>query len=83
MGRSPDNNGVYHSRTAGGVPGQWWTPPHAEHRRGTVIDMRANGASDAIPAKNYKRFEDLVNRLGMNDLHEKDHFHVRLLGIAE
>lgn len=76
-------NGVYRSRTPGGMPGYWWAPPHAEHRRGTVIDIRANGASDAIPAINYKRFEDLVNRLGMNYLHEKDHFHVRLLGIAQ
>lgn len=78
-----DKNGNYHSRTLGGQPGHWWTAPHAEHRRGTVIDIRANGASDAIPSKNYRQFEDIVNRLGMNYLFEKNHFHVRLTGIAE
>lgn len=66
----------------------WWIPPHREHRRGTVIDIRANNAEGAIPVANRAIFEKLVKRLGGNYIHESvgtpnEHYHVRLLGVAE
>lgn len=63
----------------------WWTPPHSEHRRGVVIDIRANGTSTAIPPQNYGRFKAIANGLYMNVKDETDlgHFHVRLLGLAQ
>jgi hypothetical protein len=66
-----------------------WQPPHSEHARGVVIDVRANHLPDAIPVKNYKMFEKLVTqKIGGNYLHESvgttnEHFHVRLLKKAE
>lgn len=66
-----------------------WTPPHSEHRRGTVIDIRANDASGAIPQNNKRKFEELVKDvIGGNLRHEYigttfEHYHVRLLGVAE
>jgi hypothetical protein len=65
-----------------------WTPPHHEHRRGTVIDIRVNDAPGTIPARNYKAFTDIAGRIGMNaKLHSpgtsNQHFHVRLMGVGE
>jgi len=83
-----DDNGVYHSRTPGGVPGQWWVAPHEEHRRGVVIDIRANKLPDAIPLKDRRKFEQLIKGLPpMQFLHESintdnEHYHVRLLGLS-
>jgi len=71
-----------------------WARPHAEHCRGTVIDVRANDATGAIPAKYYTEFE-LIARFYSADpmwevppassvllppLWEQRHYHVRLLG---
>ena len=67
---------------------QSWTKPHAEHRRGTVIDIRANNTSGAIPVTNRLEFETLIGYMGMSYLHESqgtsnEHYHVRLLGRGE
>jgi hypothetical protein len=64
---------------------QDWDIPHAEHRLGIVIDIRANGDTNAIPRADFKEFERLVRIMGMNFLHESvgttnEHYHVRLLG---
>lgn len=68
----------------------WWTPPHAEHRRGTVIDVRANRAVGAIPNTPRVRgwFEQQIRRLNGSFLLESlgtsnEHYHVRLMGVAE
>lgn len=74
----------------------WWRGigpigllPHAEHRKGLVIDIRANGdGATAIPQKNFKRFEQLMKRMRMTWIGENlntsgGHYHVRLLGIAQ
>lgn len=65
-----------------------WTHPHREHRRGTVIDIRANDAPGAIPLTNHEIFIELANRMGANArLHSSgtsnQHFHVRLMGVGE
>lgn len=65
-----------------------WQPPHREHRRGTVIDVRANGAPGAIPSINYRDFTELAEEDGAHArLHSlgtpNQHFHVRLMGVAE
>jgi hypothetical protein len=61
-----------------------WHKPHAEHRRGTVIDVRANGADGAIPKRNKAKFVDYLVKLGLPYLHESkgtsnEHFHIRLM----
>jgi len=71
-------------------------PRHAEHRRGTVIDIRANITPGAIPESDFLDFTDLVsrNRPAIAEIHcEKNsrgqcnvstrHFHVRLFGRKE
>lgn len=65
-----------------------WTKPHAEHRRGTVVDVRANGADGSIPKKNFVFFTRMLGELHMTYLHEypgtsNEHYHVRLLGRSE
>ena len=66
----------------------FWTPPHAEHQRGVVIDIQANGSATAIPDGNFPDFQDLLTSLGMTWWPEYlnqsgGHYHVRLLGIAQ
>jgi hypothetical protein len=61
-----------------------WVGPHAEHRAGVVIDVRANGdITTAIPQAYYGVFNQYVKQLGGNTLFEGDHFHVRLLGVGQ
>lgn len=67
---------------------EWWTPPHHEHRRGTVIDIQANGTATAIPQTYFTEFQELLRRRGMTWVPERlnesgGHYHVRLLGIAQ
>ena len=67
---------------------QWWSPPHEEHRKGTVIDVRANDAPGAVPSRNHQVFTQLARRAGADaSLHSpgtyNQHFHVRLMGAAE
>lgn len=71
------------------IKGQWKTP-HKSHRKGTVVDIRANEAPGAIPnspnaafklaaeyAGAYADFEDFPSHPGNN------HYHVLLMGVAE
>jgi hypothetical protein len=67
-----------------------WQPPHLEHRRGTVVDVRANGTAGAMPNGSIKnRFEDMLKKeQGISYLHENpgttnEHFHIRLQGRRE
>lgn len=65
-----------------------WMRPHGEHRRGVVIDVRANGTPTAIPKKNFKKFEALMSDLDIEWLREhvnqsNGHYHLRLLRIAQ
>jgi len=71
------------------IHGQWTTQGgHSEHRRGTVIDIRANSAAGAISTQNFKKFISLAKFFGARaavHLSGKatQHFHVRLLGRGE
>lgn len=66
-----------------------WSRPHIEHRRGTVIDIRANGSATSIPRRNEKRFLIIADRLGINTGiphspgSSNRHWHFRLTGAAE
>lgn len=66
-----------------------WVPDHKEHRRGTVIDVRANSNSGAIPPELFKKFIEMATRLGIDPHLEyigdtvNQHFHVRLLNRKE
>ncbi len=67
---------------------QWNRGEHAEHRRGTVIDIRANNLPGAIPRGDFKDFERVARKYGaVARLHkqntDKQHYHVRLFGRAE
>lgn len=69
-----------------------WKAPHAEHCRGSVIDIRANDAPGAIPNGFRKIFEKFAKSVGADPRWEipKDengnrrldlrHYHVRLMG---
>ena len=62
-----------------------WQTPHREHKRGIVIDVRANGAQDSIVPEDFAEFQHLLSVSGMTYLHENvgtlnEHYHVRLLG---
>ncbi len=72
------------------VPTCAWKGAHSEHQLGIVMDVRANGAPDAIPRSKYSDFRALVKELGADPHYECDpakshrkpcveHFHVRLL----
>lgn len=50
--------------------GALWAPPHHEHRRGVVIDVRANGSATAIPQRNFEDFQVLMGSLGISWLPE-------------
>ena len=66
-----------------------WEQPHEEHRRGTVVDVRANTNVGAIPAKNFKAFEKMAMQYYGVDakIHHRgwpsQHYHVRLLNRKE
>lgn len=69
---------------------QEWVAPHEEHRRGTVVDIRANDATGAIPPNNRVEFQNRLRRKfkKMSYLHESkgtlnEHYHIRLLGRSE
>ncbi|MHB9118371.1 MAG: hypothetical protein ACYC2R_08850 [Burkholderiales bacterium] len=70
------------------IAGHWTSGSHAEHRRGTVIDIRANSNAGAIAAGNFKKFIALAAFYGTHaKIHNpgeiSQHFHVRLLGRSE
>ena len=62
--------------------------PHVEHRRGVVIDIRANNDVTAIPRANEAAFIGIVANAGAEaKIHSPNsptnrHFHVRLLGAS-
>jgi hypothetical protein len=65
-----------------------WQKPHAEHRRGTVIDVRANGENGSIHAANKETFKKYLKNIKLSFLHESEgtsneHIHVRLMGRKE
>lgn len=69
-----------------------WRPVpigHREHRRGTVVDIRANGGPGSIPVDPvvFAVFEDISQRLGVDaSIHgvgTNRHYHVRLFGVPE
>jgi hypothetical protein len=65
-----------------------WKKPHKEHRRGTVIDVRANGTDGSIPDADKRKFGNLLIDYGVPYLHEdvgtlNEHFHLRLMGKRE
>lgn len=69
-----------------------WASPHIEHRRGTVVDVRANPSINpetAIPARNFEQFIKLTKTFSpaYASLHHEgantQHFHVRLMGEEE
>lgn len=75
-----------------------WGPSHEEHRKGTVVDIRANGGTGSIPtsAKMTENFIALTRKAILSKYPESTvtiaaahgkgtgrHFHVRLLGRKE
>ena len=65
-----------------------WNPPHEEHMRGTVVDIRANSRTGAIPTGNFESFIRLAKLRKVNaKIHSpgqtNQHFHVRLLNRSE
>lgn len=69
-----------------------WNKPHKEHRRGTVLDIRANNdTATAIPRRNDGEFRRIARELKANpgkaphspNSPTNRHWHVRLLGANE
>jgi hypothetical protein len=66
-----------------------WAGKHNEHRHGTVIDIRANSASGAIPPELTMSFKKIAKDFGVGAHLEYDsdpalrHFHTRLLNRKE
>jgi hypothetical protein len=72
-----------------------WADPHAGHRKGTVIDIRANALPTAIPTGLLKDFKKLCDKTLLADgvtsaiaqLHfiglPTQHYHVLLLGVDQ
>ncbi len=69
-----------------------WKPSHHEHRKGTVVDIRANLKYGAIQEKDFEAFEVIAGRLGIDAHLERQfdaetgqetvsnrHYHVRLM----
>lgn len=72
------------------ISANWSTGPrgHKSHRRGDIVDIRANPdvyPDTAIPVRNFNRFEDLACRLGGEaEVHspglQNQHYHVVFQG---
>jgi hypothetical protein len=65
-----------------------WAGDHAEHRRGTVIDIRANSSPGAILPENFISFRRFAKDIRADaKIHhpgeDTQHFHVRLLNREE
>ncbi|MBI5891353.1 MAG: hypothetical protein HZB47_11860 [Nitrosomonadales bacterium] len=65
-----------------------WNEPHEEHKRGSVVDIRANSKDGAIPPANFDAFMQLAkDRRVHARIHSpgesNQHFHVRLLNRSE
>ena len=83
---SLERGGVFDIATTTRDTTGWYSAPHSEHRRGTVIDIQANGSATAIPRKNQAEFERIMSEvMGMTWVPESlnksnGHYHVRTLG---
>ena len=69
------------------VDGDWYFDHH-EHRRGTVVDIRANSATGAIPSRNFVNFELLAIQYGADPHFENkgkpnQHYHLRIFNRKE
>lgn len=73
------------------ISGQW-TPNHRGHRKGTVVDVRANQSPGAVPASYDRYFQRAASRLGAVAVREyagqappnpNEHYHLRLRGVDE
>lgn len=73
-----DGNGVVHDRRIEG----WWTPPHIEHRRGTVVDINGIRRADEREFERYVR-EALRGNAQIHGAGTGRHYHVRLMGVRE
>jgi hypothetical protein len=64
-----------------------WVPDHVEHRRGTVVDVRANSSPGAIPAADFDIFKNMAKTLRIDPHFEggstNQHFHLRLFNRRE
>ena len=65
-----------------------WKGKHAEHRRGSVVDIRANTRTGAIPSTNFISFEKFARFAGAyphieNQGTDLQHYHLRLLNRGE
>lgn len=65
-----------------------WNSPHKEHRRGSVVDIRANSKTGSIPPANFDAFIQSAKDRGVdarkhNSGKPDQHFHVRLLNRSE
>jgi hypothetical protein len=65
-----------------------WKGKHVEHRRGTVVDIRANTRTGTIPSTNFVNFEKFARFSGADPYLENQgtdlqHYHLRLLNRRE
>jgi hypothetical protein len=64
-----------------------WVPDHVEHRRGTVVDVRANSSPGAIPAEDFDDIKKMAKKLLIDPHFEggstNQHFHLRLFNRRE
>jgi hypothetical protein len=78
-----DRNGRKHDRNIEG----WWSPPHGEHRKGTVVDMHVYNEPDANRRTTNTRFVERAKLIGViAQVHTAGtgrHYHVLLLERAE
>jgi hypothetical protein len=66
-----------------------WHPPHEEHRKGSVVDIRANNEEGAVPAdmtQDFREIADMYNATA--EIHGERsvgnrHIHLRLMGSRE
>lgn len=65
-----------------------WRPSHHGHRKGTVVDIRANQLPGAVPPDHDQEFLDAAGKLGARAVREKvgspsEHYHLMLRGVYE
>ena len=60
-----------------------WDRPHNRHRRGSVVDIRANGCPGSIPDHMFAAFQNAAILAGGSARFHANHYHVRLKGGEE
>ncbi len=71
-----------------------WAPNHVGHRKGVVVDVRANDRPGAVPADHDRHFMLAVRRVGATAVREfaarppllpnpAEHYHLKLLGVDQ